>query len=85
MWFIMNNPSTNLKPDILGSCGDGGNLKADLAIFGHQFTGVDVVSWTELCFDAHLHPISWAPIRISDINLWGYQKNKRKESRQRKK
>lgn len=67
--FILHCSSTNLQPDVLGSCGDGGNLKADLAIFGNQLTGVDVVPRTELCLDANLHPISWTPIRIGDINL----------------
>lgn len=61
--------ATDLQPDILGSSGDGGDLKGRLAVLGDQFAGVHVVLRGQLRLDPNLHPISWAPVRVGHLNL----------------
>lgn len=60
---------TDLQPDVLGSRGDGWDLKGGLAVLGDQLAGVHVVLGSKLGFDTNPNPISRAPVRVSHLNL----------------
>lgn len=61
--------ATDLQPHILGSGGDGRDLKGCLAVLGDQFAGVHVVFGGQFRLDAHSHPVGGAPVGVGHLDL----------------